>query len=41
MPIASNAVWRGTVEAPNEATAVEKAAEEFKVSANRLMAIRR
>jgi hypothetical protein len=39
--IASKAVWLGAVEAPDEATAMEKAATEFKVPANRLMAIRR
>jgi len=38
--IASKGVWLGEVEAPNEATAIEKAAAEFKVPANRLMAIR-
>jgi hypothetical protein len=32
---------RGTADAPDEAAAVEKAAAEFKVLANRLMAIRR
>jgi hypothetical protein len=31
----------GTVEAPDEATAMEKVAAEFKVAAKRLMAIRR
>jgi hypothetical protein len=39
--IASKAVWLGAVEAPDGATAMEKAAAEFKVPANRLMAIRR
>jgi hypothetical protein len=39
--IASKAVWLGTVEAPDEAAAIEKGAAEFKVPANRLMAIRR
>jgi hypothetical protein len=34
-------VWLGDVEAPDEAAATEKAAAEFKVPANRLMAIRR
>jgi hypothetical protein len=38
---ASKAVWLGIVEAPDEATALEKAAAEFKVPAERLMAIRR
>jgi hypothetical protein len=38
---ASKAVWLGAVEAPDEATAMEKAAVEFKVAAKRLMAIRR
>jgi hypothetical protein len=38
---ASKAVWLGVIEAPDEATAMEKAAAEFKVSAKRLMAIRR
>jgi hypothetical protein len=31
----------GAVEAPDEATTMEKAAAEFKIPANRLMAIRR
>jgi hypothetical protein len=39
--IASKAVRLGAVEVPDEATAMEKAAAEFKVPANRLMAIRR
>jgi hypothetical protein len=34
-------VWVGRVEAPDEATAIEKAAAQFKVPANRLMASRR
>jgi hypothetical protein len=33
------AVWLGN--APDEATAIEKGAAEFKVPANRLMAVRR
>jgi hypothetical protein len=33
--------WLGTVESPDEATAIEKAAGEFKAPASRLMAIRR
>ena len=33
--------WIGTVEAIDEAAAIEKGAAEFKVPANRLMAIRR
>jgi hypothetical protein len=39
--IASKAVWLGDVEARDEATAMDKASAEFKVPANRLMAIRR
>jgi hypothetical protein len=39
--IAAKAVRLGTVEAADEATAIGKAAAEFKVPANRLMAIRR
>jgi hypothetical protein len=39
--IASKAVWLGEVEAPDEAAAMQRAAAEFKVPANRLMAIRR
>jgi hypothetical protein len=39
--VAANAVRLGTVEAPDEAAAREKAAAIFKVPANRLMAIRR
>jgi hypothetical protein len=39
--IAAKAVWLGNVEAPDEATAIERGTAEFKVPANRLMAIRR
>jgi hypothetical protein len=39
--IASKARLLGEVEAPDEATAMEMVAAEFKVPANRLMAIRR
>jgi hypothetical protein len=39
--IARKAVWLGEVGAPDEAVAMQKAAAEFKVPANRLMAIRR
>jgi hypothetical protein len=39
--IAGKAVWLGEVEAPDDASAMEKAATEIKVAANRLMAIRR
>jgi hypothetical protein len=39
--LAAKAERLGTVEAPDEATAIEKGAAEFKVPANRLMAIRR
>jgi hypothetical protein len=40
--LAAKAERLGIVEAPDEeATAMEKAAAEFKVAANRLMAIRR
>jgi hypothetical protein len=39
--IAAKAVRLGTVEAPDEAAAIEKGTAEFKVPANRLMAIRR
>jgi hypothetical protein len=39
--IASKAAWLGEVKAPDEATAMEKAAAEFKVPANRLIALRR
>jgi hypothetical protein len=41
VPLAAKAERLGTVEAPHEATAIEKGAAEFKVPANRLMAIRR
>jgi hypothetical protein len=34
-------VWLGAVEASDEAAAMERAADEFKVAINRLMAIRR
>jgi hypothetical protein len=39
--IAAKAVFLGVIEAPDEATAIEKGAAEFKVAANRLMALRR
>jgi hypothetical protein len=39
--IATKAERLGAVEAPDEATAIEKGAAEFGVSAKRLMAIRR
>jgi hypothetical protein len=39
--LAAKAVWLGAVEAPDEATAMEKAAAEFKVPDTRLMAMRR
>jgi hypothetical protein len=39
--IAAKAVRLGQVEAPDEATAIEKGAAEFGVTANRLMAVRR
>jgi hypothetical protein len=39
--IAANAVRLGTVEAPDEATAIESDAAEFRVPAKRLMAVRR
>jgi hypothetical protein len=39
--IAAKSVRLATVEAADEATAIEKAAAEFKEPANRLMAIRR
>jgi hypothetical protein len=35
------AIRIGAVEAPDEATAIEKAAAEFKVPSDRLMAVRR
>jgi hypothetical protein len=39
--IAAKAVRLGNVEAPDEATAIEKVAAEFEVPKNRVMAIRR
>jgi hypothetical protein len=39
--IGAEAVRLGTVEAPDEAAAIEKGAAEFKVPATRLMALRR
>jgi hypothetical protein len=39
--IAAKAIRLGQVEAPDEATAIEKGAAEFGVPANRLMAVRR
>jgi hypothetical protein len=38
--IASKSVWLGSVEAANEAEAIQKAAEEFKVDVRRLYARR-
>jgi hypothetical protein len=34
-------VWLGSVEAPDKASAIEKAAKEFKVIASKLIAVRR
>jgi hypothetical protein len=39
--IAAKAVWLGTVEAVDGATAIEKGAAEFKVPATRLLVVRR
>jgi hypothetical protein len=39
--IAAKAAFLGVIEAPDEATAIERGAAEFKVPATRLMAIRR
>jgi hypothetical protein len=39
--IASKAMWLGTVKAPDEATAIEKAAADFKGQLTKLMAVRR
>jgi hypothetical protein len=39
--IGTKAARLGTVEVPDEAAAIEKGAAEFKVSATRLMVIRR
>jgi len=39
--IAKKSVWVGSVEAHDAATAVQKAAEEFKIDARRLYARRR
>jgi hypothetical protein len=39
--IAAKQTWVGTVEAPDEATAIEKAAAEFRVPATRLHAVAR
>lgn len=39
--IAAKAMWLGTVEAPDAATAIEKAAAEFKVDTWRLLAVTR
>ena len=38
--IAKKSVWVGSVEAPDEASAIQKAAEEFKIDARRLYARR-
>ena len=39
--IAAKQTWVGSVEAPDEATAVAKAAAEFRVPATKLHAVRR
>jgi hypothetical protein len=39
--IAAKATWLGTVEAPDAATAIEKAAAEFKIATWRLLAVAR
>ena len=39
--IAKKPVWLGTVEAPDSAAAIEKAATEFKVDTWRLLAVAR
>ena len=39
--IAAKQTWIGTVEAPDEAEAIEKAAAEFKVPATKLHAVPR
>ncbi len=38
---AHKAIWIGEVEAPDEVAAIQKAAEQFKVPAMKLMAVRR
>ena len=39
--VAAKAKWLGTVEAPDKAAAIEKAAQEFKAAAWRLYAVER
>jgi hypothetical protein len=39
--IAAKVLFLGVIEAPDEPTAIERGAAEFRVPANRLMAIRR
>ena len=39
--IAKKSIWLGSVEAPDKAAAIEKAAEEFKAEAWRLYAVER
>lgn len=39
--LAAKATWLGEVEATDEADAIEKAAEQFKQPATKLMAVRR
>jgi hypothetical protein len=39
--VVTRAVWLGTVEAPNEVAAIEKAAQEFKTEVRWLYAVAR
>jgi hypothetical protein len=39
--IAKRAMWLGIVEAPDKATAIEKAAAEFKAPTSRLLVVKR
>jgi hypothetical protein len=39
--VAEKTTWLGTVEAPDKSAAIEKAAQEFKIEAWRLLAVQK
>jgi hypothetical protein len=39
--VAKKTTWLGTVEAPDKSAAIEKAAQEFKIEAWRLLAVQK